>query len=404
MSKSATKKCAGPCGATKVIAEFQEHTPGHRRELCRDCFNARRRSQHGAPRPEKPAKPIEEQISAVEEHHLKKQVADLQAERRRLLDSMHASGEMESLAAAAAEAAKKVTPIQPRERGRGKPREATALVLASDWHIEEEVRPEQVADRNRYNLDISKRRMRRFFEAARYAVDFNRQIFKVRDMVGWFGGDIITNFLHPDNVETNLLPPVQAIAYAEENISAGIAYWLEDPELERIILPMNDGNHGRLTEKMRSAARVANSIEWLLYTMLARRWAHEPRLQFLIAEGEHLYYDIYGRTVRFTHGDSVRYGGGVGGVTIPIYKAMARWQTVRHADLTCMGHFHQRTSLSDLIINGSLIGYSPYSLSIGARFEPPAQDFTILDPLRFKSVSMPLWVGEREDDVATRSL
>lgn len=393
-------RCDGPCGLDLPASAFPEIRPGTRRPLCRACFNARRRGQHGAPRATQRAS--EEQVTAVEEHHLKRQVADLQAERRKLLDSMHRSGEIAALAAAAAEAAKKVTPIAPRERRPGKLREATALALASDWHIEEEVRPEQVADRNRYNLDISKRRMQRFFEAVRWAVKFNRAIFTIRDLCLWLGGDIITNYLHPDNVETNLLSPVQAIAYAEASISAGIAYLLEDTELERIVLPCNDGNHGRLSEKMRSAARIDNSIEWLLYTMLARKWAHEPRVQFLIAEGEQLYYEIYGRTVRFTHGDAVRYGGGVGGVTIPIYKALARWQTVRHADLTCMGHFHQRTSLSDLIINGSLIGYSPYSLSIGARFEPPAQDFTILDPLRFKSVSMPLWVSDREDDVTTR--
>lgn len=84
---------------------------------------------------------------------------------------------------------------------------------------------------------------------------------------------------------------------------------------------------------------------------------------------------------------------------IPIYKALARYDTVRRADLSVLGHFHQLTSLTDLIINGSLCGYSEYSLTIGARFEPPAQAFTILDPLRFKSVNMPLWVSSREDDV-----
>ncbi len=111
---------------------------------------------------------------------------------------------------------------------------------------------------------------------------------------------------------------------------------------------------------------------------------------------------MYGRTIRYVHGDETKFGGGIGGITIPIYKAMARWQTVRQAQLTVIGHYHQWTSLSDLIINGSLIGYSPFSLSIGARFEPPVQDMTLLDPKRFKGISMPLWVSETEDDNANK--
>jgi hypothetical protein len=290
-----------------------------------------------------------------------------------------------------------VDPIEPRERRSGL-LEGTCQVLASDWHIEEEVRPEQVAGRNRYNLEISQRRMERFFESTRWGLGFNRQAFKIRDLILWLGGDLITNYLHPDNVETNLLSPPEALAYAQTSIVTGIRYLLEDDELERIVIPCNDGNHGRMTEKMRSASRTAMSLETMLYGMIAREFRNEPRVQFIIAQGAHLYYEVYGRTIRYTHGDETKYGGGIGGITIPIYKAMSRWQTVRHADLTVMGHYHQRTSLNDLIINGSLIGYSPYSLSIGARFEAPAQDLTMLDPQRFKGISMPLWVSERSDD------
>ena len=179
-------------------------------------------------------------------------------------------------------------------------------------------------------------------------------------------------------------------------------YLLEDGQLERLVIPCNDGNHGRLTEKTRSATRKENSLEWLLYIGLQREFARDPRVQFQIADGTQLFLDVYGRTIRFTHGDSVKYGGGIGGITIPIYKALARWDTVRHADLTIMGHFHQRISLSDLIVNGSLIGYSPYAMDIGARFEPPAQEFSMLEPVRFRSASIPLHVSDREDDDAYR--
>lgn len=390
-----SKKCKA-CGTTKLAAAFRKDagSPDGLRTRCKSCMGV----VETTATPRKPR--TTDEMSAL--HEAKRKAEQLRSENKALLERLSSSKDMEDLKRRAEERIGKVKGISPREKLSSRMIEATALACASDWHIEESVRPEQVAGRNRYDLTISKARMTKFFEATRRAIDHERHWYTIRDLVLWLGGDIITNYLHPDNVETNLLSPVEAIARAHAAIADGIRFLLQDKELQRIVVPCNDGNHGRLTEKMRSAARIENSIEWLLYTQLAREFEREPRVEFMIATGEQLYLEVYGRTVRFTHGDSVRYGGGVGGVTIPIYKAMARWETVRHADLTVMGHFHQRTSLSDLIINGSLIGYSPYSLSIGARFEPPAQEFTILDSRRFKSVSLPLWVSSPEDDETMR--
>lgn len=348
------------------------------------------------PKSEPKIEVVEEVITHIEEHRLKKQVRELAAQ----LKSRTAEMSDAALMAELLEEVRAMPPvagIQPRERTSGLA-EATPLVLASDWHIEEEVRPEQVANRNRYNLDISKQRMERFFEATRWGIGHQREIFKIRDLVLWLGGDIITNYLHPDNVETNLLSPVEAIAYAQSSIGDGIRFLLQDPELERVVIPCNDGNHGRLTPKMHSASRIENSIEWLLYTELAREFRDEDRVEFILPTSAFTFFEVYDRTIRFTHGDTVRYGGGVGGITIPLYKALARWESVVHADLTCIGHFHQRICLPDLMVNGSLIGYNSYAMDIGARFEPPVQSMRILDSKRFGSTDIPLWVGERADD------
>lgn len=337
-------KTCSKCGETKHTSEFYA-----KRGSCKRC-DSRRRSRGAAPKVQPKVEVVPETITHVEEHRLKRMVSHLKAEVKDLTAQL---SDAQMLADIAAEARlESVEPIEPRERRPGILREATALVCASDWHIEEEVRPEQVAGRNRYNLEISERRMQRFFESARWATDFSRQIFTIRDMVLWLGGDLITNYLHPDNVETNLLSPPQAIAYAHSSIVAGIRFLLKDKKLARLVVVCNDGNHGRMSDKMRSAARTAQSIEWLLYHMIAHDFRDDKRVEFIIAEGEHLYFDVYGRTIRFTHGDSTRYGGGIGGIMIPIYKAISRWQTVQHADLTVMGHYHQRTVLPDLIVNG----------------------------------------------------
>lgn len=333
----------------------------------------------------------------LKERELREQIERLKQERDDAIEALAGARQVEYFLKAANEARTRVKGIERREKTSGL-REGCALVCASDWHLEERVLPRQVNGRNKYDLDISRDRASRFFEGTLRSLENQRQWYKLRQMVLWLGGDFITNQLHPDNVETNLLGPVDAFAYAHKVLRTGIDRLLEDKELDQITIVCNDGNHGRLTPKQRVAARRQQSFEWLLYSQLREKFEGEKRLRWQIFEGEHEYLDIYGRTVRFTHGDSVNYNGGVGGVTIPILRAMGRWNTVVQADLTVMGHFHQRISMPDLIINGSLIGYSPYSMRIGARFEMPAQEFTVLDSRRFKSVSLPLWVSSPKDD------
>lgn len=404
------------CEKVKPITEFSprrtESRDGYRAE-CRSCRQERRRAAPPqvapapAPAPAPDVRrwphveafdsaPIKvEQLEHVEEHRLRRRVRELESQVKSLVADLSSARHVNDLAREAAQYV--VDPIKPRETRSGL-REGTPLVLASDWHIEEEVKPEQVAGRNRFNLEISRRRQQRFFESIRAMTAHQREIFKIRDMVLWIGGDIITNYLHEDNVESNLLSPVQAIAEAQANFGSGLRHLLEDPEIDQFVIPMNDGNHGRLTDKTRAATRIENSLEWLLYLNLAREFAHEPRLKFQLPAGLLTHLEIYGRTTRFTHGDAVKYNGGIGGITIPIFKALAGWQSLRHADLTCMGHWHQRYNVPGLIVNGSLIGMSAYSVAIKARFEPPSQEFCMLDPLRFQGASIPLWVSDRADD------
>lgn len=339
---------------------------------------------------------VEETITQVEEHRLKRKVTELAARVKELVEMASSKDEISELWREV-QAKPPVAGIEPRERT-SHLSEATPLVLASDWHIEEEVRPEQVADRNRYNLEISKRRMARFFEAVRWTINHQRQVFKVRDTVMWLGGDIITNYLHDDNIETNLLAPVEAVAYAHASISDGIRFLLQDDDLERLVIPCNDGNHGRLTDKIHSASRIENSIEWLLYYQLQREFRDEPRVQFILPTSSFTFFEVYGRTIRFTHGDRFNYSGGIGGITIPLMRALARWETVRRASLTCMGHWHQRICLPDVMVNASLIGFNSFAMDIGARFEAPSQSLRMLEPRRFCSTDVPLWVSEREDD------
>lgn len=408
-------RCIGPCGQEKHESAFTEHKPGHKRRVCRECYNAGRTMHGKIRRPEDvpsgtrtakvaapdgtPIKIVPETITQIEEHRLKRRVRELEEQRQDLLRQLDQGNVYNDVVREAYALGPDKPSIQPRERT-SKLLEGTPLFLASDWHVEQEVRPEAVANRNRYNLEIAKRRMQRYFEGVVWVIRQQGGTFKIRDFILWLGGDFIQNFLHEDDVENNLLPPLAAIRFWLANVIEGIEFVLAScPEIEQALVPCNDGNHGRTTKKMRSSTRQDHSLETFAYAQLALHFKNEKRLKFILPTSQFTFLDnIYGRTIRFLHGDVFKFGGGIGGITVPMFRAMGRWEKTKHADLTCMGHWHQRYCLPDCMVNGSLIGYDAFAMGIGAGFEPPVQSARMLDSRRWCSADIPMWVSEIGDD------
>lgn len=277
----------------------------------------------------------------------------------------------------------------------GAEREGCMVVLASDWHIEETVDPESVHGRNAFNLGIAERRVARFFSSALGVLRIYRGASAVRTMVLGLLGDLITGYLHEEQLEGNGCSPVEAVHLLKSWLLDGIRTLLDQGELDRLVIPCVVGNHGRTTNKTRVGTITQNSFEWLLYKTLADE-VRDARIEWVIPKSAHAYVEVFGRTLHFHHGDSVNYGGGIGGVTIPLRKAIAGWQSFKRSDIHHIGHFHQYLDIGDCIVNGSLVGYGPYSLRIKAGFESPQQAAYLLDSQRGKCLVTPLWVSEKD--------
>ena len=250
--------------------------------------------------------------------------------------------------------------------------ESTVVLVASDWHIEEKVGAE-IGGLNVFDLDIAKRRAERFFRAGLRLTKLLQQDTHIDTMVLALLGDFITNELHgAENAETNALQPSYALVEAQNLIISGIRFLLDNSELT-LVIPCHSGNHARTTLKTRFSSENGHSLEYLMYLHLQAWFRNEPRVTFLIANGMHSYLPIYDKVIRFHHGHAVKYGGGVGGITIPVLKAVAQWNRGRHADLDVFGHFHTLVDGDSFLCNGSLVGYNGFALSIKASFQPPRQ-------------------------------
>ncbi len=273
--------------------------------------------------------------------------------------------------------------IEPRTHsGAG---EAVALAAAGDWHVFERVKPAEVNGLNCHNRTEAHHRIEALARGIVRWVQIHRGGTNIHTLILSLLGDLMTNQIHADQLEGNDGTPQEELLFLYEHIIGVLEHLKAEGGFHKIIVTCNDGNHGRDTEKLRNSNRVQHSHEWLLYKLLAQHYAgrHDKVVEFRIAEGTHLYYTVFEKTIRQHHGDAIRYFGGVGGPTISIRKAIAEWDKGCRADFDVFGHFHTRIMDGKFLCNGSLIGYSPYALTIKAPFEPPSQSLLLLDKKRW---------------------
>lgn len=331
--------------------------------------------------------------SLVSEHKKDLEIRTLKGEKQRLLRSLVAAEKKLQLTS---KLERFETPIiHSRIDAASGRREATAVVCCSDLHIEEPVEPEKVNGLNEYSLDIAEHRIQRLGEGIIWLLEMHGEKFSIEDLVLWLGGDLFSGYIHEDLVESSQLSPVESVLWLQTHIVQLVDYILDNSSLTKIYIPCNYGNHGRTGAKKRIAMGAENSYEWLLYQQLAAWYADDDRVEFIVTKAQMVYMSVYDTILRFTHGDTISYGGGVGGVCTPLNRAIANWNVGQYADITIIGHFHTYMSLPHAVVNGSLIGYNPYSIAIRAPFEPPQQAFFLVDSKRGKCCATPIWVDER---------
>ena len=276
-------------------------------------------------------------------------------------------------------------------RGNQSASQATAIVMASDWHVEEVVKPSTVQMRNKYNPDIAEKRADTFWKKIVLLTTRNRSDTRIDNLLLILGGDFISGSIHDELLENNALPPMEAVLFAQDLLDTGIRFLKENGGFKKIVVLCKDGNHGRMGyagSKIRHATRTGNSLEWAMYQNLAKR--HED-LEWVIEDSYLTYYKVYNNTLRVHHGDAIRYIGGVGGLEVPMKRAYYQWNMTEQADINLMGHYHCYMPGYNTV-NGSLIGYNAYAAQNKFAYQPPAQAFLLLDAKRGVTVHSPILV------------
>lgn len=268
--------------------------------------------------------------------------------------------------------------------------EAVVIAVATDWHVGSVVKPETVSGLNKFNVAIAKERATRFFQSVVSLTNKERQDVSISELILFLGGDLIDGSLHLDTVMSNeIATPIEQAVVVQEMIESGINFLLNHGKYKKITVVCADGNHGRITNKLHFSSRKGNALEYFLYYNLAKRF---PTLNWVIADGLHAYVNVYDKVIRFHHGDTISFGG-VNGPYTYLNRRIYQWNEGHHADYTVQGHLHMYTlGTRKWLINGSLVGYSPFALGLGGEFQPPIQAFFLMDKKRGVTVHIPILV------------
>lgn len=301
--------------------------------------------------------------------------AELTAIKKKYLAALEQlSAEREAVKSLTALRGIKSKPIS-RVRQKQKRPEATAVLVLSDWHVEETVDPARCRNLNSFSLEIADLRIRQLVQRASMLIEHEKALTEIRRVVVLALGDFISGHIHEDLVEATSLAPLAAIRWAGERLGGVIDAM---HQIAPVLVATACGNHGRVG-KPRIATESDHSFEHHLYLTMAAA-EKRPTVQYQVGEGYLNIVDADGFVIRAHHGHAIRYGGGVGTIAIPAMKAVSAWNAAGKADLDVFGHWHQFMHIPyRFVANGSLIGHNAFADRIKAEFQPPSQSLIIVD-------------------------
>jgi uncharacterized Zn finger protein (UPF0148 family) len=380
-----TKTCT-KCGVARY------HEKG--RSVCDHC---RKKGTPAAPPmapaapPMAPAAPVDPLATAYEQRAAQQAQNATRAQRNALLDeNLRLKSELAEFTRFWDRAPEIVVYDKPKhERS-----DATAVGIASDWHVEEPVDRASVHGLNEFNLDIARSRSEHFFKNLLRLTDIMARETKITTLYIPALGDFFSGWIHEELLANALLAPGDAALFCKGLWFSGIDFLLREStyQLESDMIP---GNHGRMTKTMHFGNPTGTSLETVMYHSIADRYWQNPRVRFNVSRQAMVYRRFYERfNMRLIHGYETRYLGGIGGLTTPLRKALAQWNNPIRADLTVLGHYHQFFDGGDFLVNGSLIGYNLYAQNIKASYEEPRQAFFLVHARNGgqKSVTAPIWL------------
>lgn len=249
------------------------------------------------------------------------------------------------------------------------------VIALSDIHMGEVLKPGEIGFGDEYNSELAHKFADYVTEDFIGICKVNMSTYQYPGVVLLLGGDGITGALH-DLSETNDRTPITQVVEIT-NLYIRIINALK-AAFGKVAIFAVTGNHGRLDARAhtKTKGRVDNSLETIAYHFTQKHFEYDDSISFIISESDEILFSINNRKFNLQHGDTIKGGGGIGGIHVPIMRARAKKLSAAVAnakafDTLIIGHFHQHFVSDELIILNSLKPYDEYSKMMNFTYTRP---------------------------------
>lgn len=276
------------------------------------------------------------------------------------------------------------------------------VAQATDWHLDEVVKPDEIFDLNAYNRDIAASRVRTWTEKVVTVPRTYTSGIRLEGLVIPATGDLFTGEIHAELKNTNESPLLASCLHWQEPVMA--ALMLLEKEYPSVVVHAVVGNHGRLSDKPIFKGRVYDNVEWLFWSVIRDRLADRGSSVIVnVSSSMDLNVPIYGRNHLITHGDQFKGGTGISGAFAPLSLGSHRKgkrQSIAGMPMQTMviGHMHQLINIPGVVMGGCLKGYDEYAFGLNLPPDPDgaSQAMWITTPERAQAIWAPIYVQDRK--------
>jgi len=324
-----------------------------------------------------------EHLSAAEEHRLRRENKDL----RRQLDLALAARDIDQryedfILDCLAHKARPPKWAMRSVKDGARMHQVMPVTNFSDWHLDENVRPEEVQNKNKYNREIALARIKQYFGNVIKICTSYVKGYEYPGIEVVMAGDIFSGTIHDELKETNVDKILGSVVYWLDPMIAGLRLLADAFGQVHVVVVV--GNHGRLTKKPIAKMRARDNFDWLFAHLLRRELDRmgEKRISWHIDESHKAIFSVFDTKIIATHGDECKGGSGIAGMLSPQLIAFSRMKKVYDFDIWMCGHWHTRGAYRNIRVNGSGVGYNEFAMIRNFDFQLPQQDLFFIAPKR----------------------
>lgn len=275
-----------------------------------------------------------------------------------------------------------------------------AVLLLSDTHFGDVIRPGDTSGFPEYDLSISGNRFGYTMEKVRQILSIQRSAYPIKKLYIWFGGDMGNGDLHDAPVSNALFIGPQ-VDFTVKMLMMGLnelsSLTVPDAEtgvrvVEEIVLLFTCGNHMRESscKYMPMKYQAQRTFDWLIYQLLMEfvKLTMDPnRVKVRQSMSPYIFEEIRGHRLLFAHGMQVGYRNSpdaqcksMDGFIKTIRSLFDSPEWRRKNGLqgptfarACIGDIHVPVTFPRLISNGSLNGQNELGVNWGLEPIPCVQ-------------------------------